>query len=278
MSTPVDDLNDPLVTTFYSQLLHLLEFTRDMDRNTADSRFAKAGNHIHYVFDENVFEFFIGAHHQWSKELPGEMLYEDKRKYSAAFHLEEWRDDPTNNSNERRWTRINRQTALITGEYILGGDLPGQYKQRLYLTEWHATELWRRIRLLLRHFQTKANRAEKAASENIQRNIEAVVSIVSEPDLKVEELIAKADATPLDLDAIYNDIEKLKSAGVDSGSLVNFAAARVLAANLIDDDIVEPLQQIRRISSREIAGRIFPIQLLPRSRMKPIVKHCGERL
>jgi hypothetical protein len=263
MNTQSDGLDDPLVTTFYSQLLQLLEFTRDMDRNTSDSRFAKAGNHIHYVLDETVFEFFIGAHNQTGKDPTDRMLYQDKRKYSAAFHLEQWRDDPTNTSNERRWTRINRQTALITGEYLLGGDLPGQYKQRLYLTEWHATELRRRMLRLLPHFQTKASRSEKAASENIQRGIEAVVSMVSDPELKVEELIAKADIALLDLAAIRSDVKKLKGAGVDNSNLINFAAARILAANLIDDDVVEPLQQIRRIYSREIAGRIFPIQLLP---------------
>src|SRR5262249_13968058 len=119
-----------------------------------------------------------------------------------------------------------------------------------------------RIGRLLQHFQTKATRSEKAASESIQRSIEDVVKIVAAPGIKVRELLEKANIPELDFDGIRSDVQKLENGGVDNDDLVNFAAARILAATLIDDDVIEPLQQIRRIYSGEIAGRFFSIQLL----------------
>src|SRR5215510_8584479 len=47
------------IKSFYSQLLHLLEFTRDMDRNTDDGKFAKSRGTIHYVLDEELEHVFV---------------------------------------------------------------------------------------------------------------------------------------------------------------------------------------------------------------------------
>jgi hypothetical protein len=200
-------LDASAVKNFYSQLLHLLEFTRDMDRNIWESRFAEGKNHIHYVFDENVFEFFVGARNQVSKD-DNSTIFEDKRKYSAVFHLVHWRDDPANRRQEERWTRINRQTAIVTAEYVLGGDLPGQYERRLYLTEWHAKELMHRFALLEAHFRTKADKSERAASERIQRNIENIIKVTSDPELAVDELFKQAFIPPQDFDTIRNDVHR----------------------------------------------------------------------
>jgi hypothetical protein len=89
-----------------------------------------------------------------------------------------------------------------------------------------------------------------------------IIKISADPAVTVDELLKKASIPLLDLDAIHDDVRRLRGAGVDNKTLLNFAAARIVAANLIDDDLIEPLQQIRRIYSGEIAGRFFPPQML----------------
>ena len=119
-----------------------------------------------------------------------------------------------------------------------------------------------RFALLEAHFRTKADKSERAASERIQRNIENIIKVTSDPEVAVDELFKQAFIPPQDFDTIRNDVHRLRDAAVDNSTLVSFAAARILAANLIDDDLVEPLQQIRRIYSKEIAARFFPLQML----------------
>jgi len=258
------------IKSFYSQLLHLLEFTRDMDRNTDDGKFAKSRGTIHYVLDENVFEFFVGARTQHSaggrsEDLPAS-VYEDKRKYSAVFHLDAWRDRPSDNSKERHWTRVNRQTAVITAEYLLASALPGQSERKLYLTEWHWRELKGRFKVLLDHFVSRANKAisEKPPMDHIQHEIDAVLKLAHNPDVEVAELIAGARLEPIDRIDIEHDVARLKDSeiGINSETLLKFTTARIIASKLIDDDILEPLQQIKRVSSREIMGHLHPLQLL----------------
>src|SRR5262245_20047440 len=258
------------IKSFYSQLLHLLEFTRDMDRNTDDAKFARAGT-IHYVVDENVFEFFVGARTQHAisrgKEGKGESLYEDKRKYSAVFHLDAWRDRPTDNFKERHWTRVNRQTAVVTAEYLLASPLPGQSDRRLYLTEWHWRELKGRFKALFDHFVAKANKAiaEKMPLDHIQHEIDAVLKRAQDPVAQTAELIAHVPLDPIDRADIERDVAQLTASelGINNETLLKFTTARIIASKLIDDDIVEPLQQIKRIHSREIMRNLQPLQLLP---------------
>jgi hypothetical protein len=261
------------IKSFYSQLLHLLEFTRDMDRNVDDGRFAK-GRLIHYVFDENVFEFFVGARSQRIERGAdaGQLLFEDKRRYSAIFHLEPWRDRTDDSSKERRWIRVNRQTAVATGEYLFCGHLPGQREGRLYLTEWHWRELKSRFKILFDHFVAGAKRADAASRDadgkhppidQIQREINQTLAFAHEADLTADQLIDRVSLAQVDQDEIANDLVKLKKsdAAIDDESLLKFATARIISSKLIDDHFVEPLQQIKRIYS-EFASRLSPLQML----------------
>lgn len=256
----------PGAGTFYQQLLALLEFTRDMDRNRDDASFARHRQGVHYVFDENVFEFFIGARTQRSdiSESDKKIIFEDKRKYSAVFHLFEWRDKPEDQSERADWTRMNRQTALVTAEYLLGGHLPGQKTRRLYITEWHAAELAHRFNLLFKHFTEKAKSA-RAKGTNIdrdQRDISRIVDLVAKSRPEVSELLAKSALRTTDINLIRADLRKLEKVdGIDRPTLIDFVAARIFAAKLIGDDILEPLQQLRRVFSKEIAARLFPVAL-----------------
>ena len=69
-------------------------------------------------------------------------LEEDPRKYPAAFHLRDWRSPHQINDTkiEKSWEAFNRQTALVAGEYLLGGGLPGQADGQFYMTPGHYEE------------------------------------------------------------------------------------------------------------------------------------------
>jgi hypothetical protein len=269
------------IKSFYSQLLHLLEFARDMDRNVDDGRFSKTGK-IHYVLDENVFEFFVGARNQRIRgQDTGQFLFEDKRRYSAIFHLDAWRDHTDDCSKETQWIRVNRQTAVVTGEYLLCGCLPGQHDGRLYLTEWHWRELRSRFKILLDHFVSKAKLAIQASRDadakeppidQIQGEIDETLAFAQHADLNADQLIERVPLPHADREEIAKDLAKLKKSEVEIGdrSLLNFTTARIIASKLIDDHIIEPLQQIKRIYG-EIAPRLSPLQLL---KPKP---NLGER-
>src|SRR6202035_2518728 len=108
------------------KLKRLLDLSANIYANERDSAFRHIDSknerpqEIIYVFDQTVLEMFIA-------------LDDEPRKYSAAFHLAEWRDfDETTrlqigeSALEEIWTSFNRQTAIITGEYLLSGRLPGQ--------------------------------------------------------------------------------------------------------------------------------------------------------
>ena len=260
-------LAPPNIREFYSRLLRLLEFTRDMDRNNSDSTFVARGkrNVIHYVFDENIFEFFIGARDQYGlDERNARSIYSDKRKYSSVFHLKAWRDEPNDDSNEKRWIRVNRQTAAVTAEYLFSGRLPGQAESRIYLTEWHWTELLNRFHVLYDHFRHKAKAAtdRKEPLDAVLRSIQEVRELAAADTMTAERLAESLHLTSPDRDGLLGDLKRLKENDINNSTLVTFVTARIIASKLIDDDILEPFQQIRRIFSRDLASRLRPLHLL----------------
>jgi hypothetical protein len=252
------------VRDFYTRLLHLLEFTRDMDRNTFDAEFAsRPGRTIHHVFDENVIEFFIGARDQ-PLSADGMPVFNDKRYYSAHFHQKIWRDRPDDDSREAMWIRINRQLAIVTGEYLFAGALPGQRDGQIYLTEWHWQELMVRLRRLYHHFGQKiASTPVVTTEKSTDDKIKEVRELVRLGTLTAEQLVSRfrGSIERADMQLLLADLDRLRRNGVSSETLVAFAAARLIAAIIESDDLLEPFHQISRLYSRPFVERFRPLHL-----------------
>lgn len=114
-------------TKFRRRLATLIEISAEMSLNAEDGLFSRARvrdseSKIYYVFDQNVFEFFVNPDSR-------------TRKYSALFHQEEWRDESMD--PEDYWILVNEMHAVQTAEYLLSGSLPGQEDHLVLMTSTH---------------------------------------------------------------------------------------------------------------------------------------------
>ncbi len=209
-----------------SQFGRFLEFTRDINRNESDSVFEKAGGRIIYVFDENVFELLINpsALH-WYVELFHSPLFATNISASDA-------------------RKINAQSALIAGEYLFAGKLPGQNQSSIYMTEWHFGELSNRRREYVGWLKDEIDR--------ISQSNNALTSL--RPRATGSDGLEVLDRLTAD------DLKQFAMRTTDSTAVQRFRDARVLAATLVGDAYWDSLQQLRRIGTKEIAGRIIPLE------------------
>jgi hypothetical protein len=187
------------------QVLLLLDMTRDLERNKEDAEFVKAGGTIHYVFDENVFEMAI---HPWRWKSRTATFY-------SSFWLKRARS-----ADRLGWPSIAAQSALIAGEYLLSGALPGQRDSQILMTEWHQWELRDRIDNLVTEQRTLAE--EKSISPNT----------VHDADVFLDR-----------------DVRILQSQQRPSKDAVDrFVATRVAANKLARDFVIQPILQLKRIT------------------------------
>jgi hypothetical protein len=132
------------INIFKRRLAKLIEIFNEMALNAGDRRFARGDitgekGTIYYVFDETVFQAFLNPDEQ-------------RRKYAAYFHLEDWRKDGEH--EEKYWILINEMISALATEYMLMTTLPGQVDRAIYMTSWHLLELG------LSHSKVSANYAE----------------------------------------------------------------------------------------------------------------------
>jgi hypothetical protein len=210
----------PIIRQFW----RLLEFTRDIDRNEDDTLFARNGGTIIYVLDENVFEFFIKP--------------QSFSRYAELFHSNIWFEGEESSEDLRR---ISAQSALVASEYIFSGELPGQKDRTTYMTEWHFGELSNR-----RAEYTSQLRDEIGS---LSRNPSPNSALHKDPALDFSEI---DDLTRSDSDKLANRTE-------DEAALRRFQEARVAARQLARSNYLGPMHQLKRIGSRDIAGRIVPL-------------------
>src|SRR4051794_31408755 len=89
------------------KLGRLVEITRILDRNREDAAFAnEGGGQIFYVIDTNVVNSFFEP-----------FLYP---QYAEIFQGGIWGKD------YGEYEFFNRQSCLLTAEYLMSGELPGQ--------------------------------------------------------------------------------------------------------------------------------------------------------
>lgn len=206
------------------QFWRLLEFTRDIDRNEDDSSFAQGGGTILYVFDENVFEFFIKP--------------QAFSRYAELFHTNLWFGRDSVSDDLRR---ISAQSALVASEYLFSGDLPGQKNRAIHMAEYHFGEL--------RHRRTEYTAELRNEIETLSKTTGSASQLKDDPAL---------DYSHVD-NLTQKDLDNLDERTDDVIALDRFRLARVAARQLTRSERLGPMHQIKRIGSKEIAGRIVPL-------------------
>ena len=201
------------------QVLRFVDITRDLERNQDDGSFAKDDGTIFYVFDENVFEMFV---------RPARWKDRTATFYSAFWHRR------AHSSDRHGWGAIAAQSALIAAEYLLSGQLPGQRDGTIFLTEWHQWELRERVEALIDH-----HRKLLAAAPTLAKPISA--SIDDQPFLRSDLLILKAQQ------------------GWSQEAIDRFMVTRQAANVLAADNLLEPIEQLGRLVSREMRDRFMNI-------------------
>jgi hypothetical protein len=230
-----------LHSTVLRQLWRLMELNADIDRNQSDGAFAARGGTIRYIFDENVFELFV-------------------RPFMRADYVEAFHNPPT--KHDRLYSKdvaraVTAQSALICGEYLFSGRLPGQRDRSIYMTEWHFWELHDQLAQRRQELEVQMTEAqEKRPLDDFLKNIEEIAAL-------------RADKAPTSLDRLLQQVDpltavdasELRKRGSSEEVLRRFVVAREAARMLAEDQLMGPLEQLDRIFSREIAPNIRPLHL-----------------
>ena len=212
------------------QVADLYDFSLDIARHDADLEFAdsRLDAVIHYVLDENIFEMFV---------RPWEHYEYVVREQGGR------RADPEQNS--RALTAM--QSALFTGETLLGGCLPAQSKHgTCYVTQWHRWELLERISQFLSVIDNGTDEGLRASMNEL---IEAKQKL-----LRGDVLPDARDPTDPLLDVDLAELEG--QIGGNPDVLKRFRLVRQLAAKLAADRTLEPVQQVNRLLRANEDGRI----------------------
>lgn len=210
----------------------LLELSRDIDRNLSDHEFDEAGGTIHYVFDENIFEYLIGGI-DISKIESEDIVtsHEDKRKFSAVFHAEVWRPQRFQQSDEKFWMDVNRQASIVASEYLFSTNLPAQRSKAIYVTQWHWDEMLRRMKILARHFTFLAKNYSVEQREFIHQSITRIKDI-DKKHFSVKDIKTLATKLRVDCDYFEEDAQSLIKAGIKNENVTAYMFNMVVSAFL----------------------------------------------
>ncbi len=220
----------------------LLDTLGDIGRSGLDTEFSRPkephSDRIYYVFDENVFELFVNP--------------KDNLSFCSNFYGRGWERGP----RSRDYTA---QAALIAGEYLFSGSLPGFGPDgQILVSEWHYYQLIRR----LREMRTTLRHADQnqSSTEQIQREAEAGAQRREQIDqLSIDEIIRSIRNKDLREDArIFADTIPREYEQQAEAAVRRFVLARERAPLLANDLSLEPLQQIGRVYE-DILPHIKPL-------------------
>ena len=243
-----------------------LELCLDMERNESDGKYARSplNPEIVYVFDEDVFELFVGAFDELEEKQDSKArIYRDRRQAVGIFHTRQWRRDVISATREEQRIRTNRQSALLTSEWLFSGKLPGMRDGTVYVSSQHLVELGNRWSRLMDYFRQRF-REEGGCPDEVRR-----VDQLSE-DLSTTvltgALVTSLDSIrgyieqqryPLraDLHNLLLGLQQLSESGPaalveeDAQNFWRFAFNRKLAELLANLRITGPIGQLVRINS-----------------------------
>src|SRR6185312_2203345 len=100
----------------------MLNLVLDIERSKQDAEFQEQNGRVHYIFDENIFEMFVRPKRM--KALTSTFYSPFLLKYSEG-------------DKRTAWKSFAAQSALLTAEYLLSGELPAQFSKMIYMTTWH---------------------------------------------------------------------------------------------------------------------------------------------
>ncbi|MDF7776293.1 hypothetical protein P1X14_13640 [Sphingomonas sp. AOB5] len=228
------------------KLGYLIEITRIVDRNAEDGTFhSNLDGEIIYVFDTNVVQMFLQP-----DRVPS---------FSEVFHTEVLRTHPSQRDHDRE---INQQGCLLAAEYLMSGELPGQHEDgRWYMSRLHHRETQAQIEYLQERIRENGARIDtdlilrKRTSEDLELLNAALKVDLGDRD-GIMGLARQLDMSMAALDELRQmppDKFRERAAGIQSR-----AACRILAR----EQVFQPLRQLRRFHTPQIAGAVRSLESL----------------
>ncbi|HEY0312268.1 MAG TPA: hypothetical protein VGC56_07200 [Allosphingosinicella sp.] len=264
------DIERDLLQRQLAWTLAALDLCLDMERNEADGAFAASGGEIVYVFDEDVFELFVSGWNEYQGTGADRVqIYRDRRQSVGVFNTRLWRKKQISRVEEDTRALINRQSMILTGEYLISSPLPGMKDGRIYMSRQHLSELDRRWDYLVEYYRSLILQRGGCPEE-----LERILAL--DEDMAFKALTApEAPVTTEDVDTylrsqppvLREDLEKLRralsqvrtpSAGsyeAPGRDFWSYAFSRRLADELAKLRVTQPFGQLKRIHS-ELSPRL----------------------
>ena len=237
-----DEYVDPRIglQSFMKPLSHLVEIVDGLDLRAADQEFARNGGTINYIFDENIFELFVNPQ-QWGETI-------------ALFHANSWQPS---RAQEYSWRNINAQSAILTGEYLFSGSLPGQAGTTVYMTPYHREELANRASQLMELLRRELSHSD-VPRDFLFRMADYRAVMAGEKSASIDELEAA------DQESVLADINVLREAGVATDKLNTYLTTRVALQAIVSDNHAASLLQLQRMIDQKFLESIHPVSRLKR--------------
>ncbi len=201
----------------------LTEIARTIDINRYDGEFRQVPNaRIYYVFDTNIFQLFLKP-----------FTYS---RYLELFESPNWTTSRSNFS-------VNSESALVSAEYLFGGELPLQQNDDVIITSWHHMELSEQIGHLLSEIRQTLSTPEYV--EDLGRGVEYLNELcellTSHDRPRFESLRDRRGIT-----AVADD-ERLEAQGFSIERRIEIFCIRSICQFLASDRYTEPMEQLRRL-------------------------------
>ena len=243
-----------------------LDLCLDMERNQSDAQFAvrSKDNEIVYAFDESVFELFVGGHDEPEYGSGEGRVYQDRRRAVGIFNTREWRETPRIVDEPHR-IDLNRQSAILTGEWLFSGTLPAMRNGAIHISRAHLQELRSRWDELLDLFRGVARTSSTQAREiaAVHRLLEDRASLAlggagaTSPKDVTDYIAAQTDSLHADLSDYWTALSADRARGPKEmvADFWRFAFSRRLAAELARMRAIGPIAQLVRIN-RDVAPKL----------------------
>lgn len=218
-------------------VFQVLDLSRDVERNKEDSAFCDDGGMISYVFDASLFEIFVNPR--------------DWRGAMTSLHADMW---CVTGAAPSAWRPYGAQTALATMEYLMDGQLPGQDRGVIHMSERHRWELRWRVGALRDVHLAALKRAEPKAVEARLERIRTAQRI----DAASDALTARLDDRLL-----ASDLRLFAAAGATEEERKTYLMTRLCMDVLAADRIFEPIEQLRRLVTEPFRTRVRTLHLDP---------------
>ena len=228
------------------RLVSLLSLTQDMKRNEEDDGFSSdSENEIIYCVDTGVLESFLNPLGNYGS--------------FETFHTREWTTEWA--SNKGAWSSISAQSTFVGSDWLLSGKLPGQKRDRLYMSEWHYREFFNRYKSHRDEIEAvlKDDDALDEAQQKFLRAVKSIETSHEQNNVKAtDHILSYSVGTPF----LREDVEELRQRGLDEEVILRFALARAAAALLADDSKLVRAQNLKSFYDPRTASRISALHSL----------------